>query len=165
MFRITLSIGFVLATTLLGCWFSSGLTSRRKTLEAISESITKAGTLISFESYEITRVVKETFGKIKGFEHITEICADGQNFMESFSKCIDLIPHECFLTDDDKDSLKSFSQGLGISDLMGQTSNCELYKKLFDEKINEAKEKEKSLSRLYKIMGFSLGCVVALMIL
>lgn len=164
VYKLICSIAFIFATTLLGHWFSEKLTNRRKTLQAISEAISKTETLISFGLGEITGVVIESFCKINGFENVQLFCDEGNSFCESFHRCIDAIPSECSLTEEDKDLLKRFSEGLGSSDLAGQTSNCEYYKKLFDERISEAKEKEKSLKKLYKVLGFSLGCIIILMI-
>lgn len=164
MYKLILSVIFTLSSTFLGCWFSQKLSSRRQTLEAVSEAISKTQTLITFSSMEILRVVLDAFSKIKSFKDIENYCSKGNSFVESFNMCVDYVPSECGLTEDDKSLLRNFAQGLGVSDLSGQVSNCELYKKLFEERINEAKEKEKSFSRLYKILGFSLGCIVTLMI-
>lgn len=164
MYKLILSVIFVLSSTYLGYWFSQKLSTRSQTLENISESISKTQTLITFTSYEIIRVVEEAFAKFESFEEIENFCVKGNSFIESFNMCIDLIPSRFALKEEDKTLLKNFSEGLGGSDLSGQVSNCELYKKFFEERINEAKEKEKSFSRLYKILGFSLGCIVTLMI-
>lgn len=164
MYKLLLSLVFVSASTVLGFWFSQKLSSRRKNLELIFQAVSKTSTLVGFSGYEITRVIKESFGKIQIFENIETFVEEGMSFNESFERCVVQMPSETSLNDEDKQLLIGFSKGLGVTDLSGQTSNCELYGKLFEERINDAKEKEKSLSRLYKILGFSLGCVVILMI-
>ena len=45
------------------------------------------------------------------------------------------MPSETSLNDEDKQLLIGFSKGLGVTDLSGQTSNCELYGKLFEERL------------------------------
>lgn len=164
MYKFILSFVFIMSSTLLGCWFSQKLTNRKRTLEMLIDSINKTKTLITFGGYEISRVITESFGPIRGFSMVSELSNNDESFYELFYKCVDSLPSAYFLCTEDKELLKRFAEGLGVSDIQGQTLNCDLYSELFKEQLKIAKEKEKASGRLYRIMGFSLGCAVTLMI-
>ncbi len=164
MFRLIMCLVFVVSSTLIGFWFSLKLSNRKRTLECVIDAIIKTKTLIEFGGYEISRVITQSFNAIRGFEKIEDLILNGENFTKCFYECVNTLPSEHCLRVEDKELLKKFADGLGVSDIQGQTLNCDLYCELFKEQLKFAKENEKSSGRLYRILGFSLGCVVALMV-
>lgn len=164
MIKVALCLVLVISSTLLGNWFSERLISRRNTLELMINSLTKMKTLISFGGYEIHHVVQDSFIGFPDFIKEFDTSENCLNFAEFWNKCVDSIPDRYGLTSDDKKILRNFAEGLGVSDTDGQLSNCNLYCDLLREQLEKAKEKEKNSGKLYRVLGFSLGCVVTLMI-
>lgn len=164
MFKLLLCIFLVLVTTMLGVISSHKLSVRRKTLESIVNSVIKMKSMINFSTYEIDRVICECFSDIYGFEMFSQSMGDYDDFVSCWNNRVSSLPDELCLDSEDKELLRKFAENLGITDLQGQTDNCVLYCELFKDRLEGAKEKEKSSGRLYKILGFSLGCVITLMI-
>ncbi|MBQ8000668.1 MAG: stage III sporulation protein AB [Ruminococcus sp.] len=164
MFKVILSFVLIAATTLYGFIISRRLTIRRQALESIVDSIVRMRSLIGFGGYEISRVIKSSFGCSKGFESFDYSSFDEDNLPTLWINLVNTISGELCLNSEDKELLVKFSEGIGITDTDGQLANCDLYCELFKERIADAKEKEKASGRLYKIIGFSFGCVITLMI-
>ncbi|MBQ4105372.1 MAG: stage III sporulation protein AB [Clostridia bacterium] len=165
MINFVLVIIVILCSTLLGNWFSTRLEARRQSLSTIIVAITKMKSLISFGGFEISRVVNESFESAQGFECFCRELTDDVGFTDFFNSCVDEINIVCALSKEDKALLKRFGEGLGVSDTEGQISNCELYRELLSEKLAEAKDAVDKKSKLYRVLGFSMGCAVALMVL
>ncbi len=164
MLKLILCLVFIVTTTLYGFIISQKLTTRKKTLESVVDSIIRMKSLITFGSFEISRIIQDSFGSIKGFEAFRDCYSDSENLFLYWQKTVYSLPNELCLNANDKELLIKFSRGLGVTDVEGQISNCDLYCELFKEAFENAKEKEKTSGRLYKILGFSLGCVITLMI-
>ncbi len=164
MFKVILCLVFIITTTLYGFIISQKLTIRKKALESVVDSITRMKSLITFGGFEISRIIQDSFGSIKGFETFVDCYTDSDNLLSHWQKTVNSLPNELCLNSNDKELLIKFSSGLGVTDIEGQIANCDLYCELFKESLEDAKEKEKTSGRLYKILGFSLGCVITLMI-
>lgn len=154
----------IISATLFGISFSQKLINRRKNLQMLIEVIRKMQTYIGFSSMEISAVVAECFKNIKGFESFTQYVSEDTAFTTWWEKCVRSIDSSTGLDREDKDLLIRFSEGIGVSDAEGQLSHCELYCELFAERLRLAKEVENTKSRLYKVLGFSVGCAVTLIV-
>lgn len=164
MYKLILSMIIILCSTFIGYSFSLKLTNRRKTLNSIVSAISRMKTLICFGSFEISRVVNDCFASEEfNLISINEIAPD-TSYNEAFSVSVRNINKKYSLSDSDKDLLVSFGSELGTTDISGQLSHAELYQNLFSERLSDAKEQENVKSRLYKVLGFSLGCAISLLI-
>ncbi|MBE6737202.1 MAG: hypothetical protein E7566_00900 [Ruminococcaceae bacterium] len=164
MLRIFMCIVLVVSSTFLGNWFSLKLLRRCEDLFSIIESIQKIKTYINFGGYEICRVIALSFVSKEKFKAFTET-EENENFLMWWEKCVTYISKTTALNKSDLELLNQFGENLGVTDIEGQISNCELYTKLFEERLNEAKLMENKNVRLYRILGFSLGCTVGLIVL
>ena len=164
MYKLVLSVLIVLCATFLGNSFALKLSMRRKTLNMIVSAISRMKTLICFGSFEIIRVVNQCFYS----EEFDLLCINNldsdTSYSEAFSQQVRNISKKFALNDADKELLVSFGSELGTTDIGGQVAHAELYQNLFLERLSEAKEQETVKSRLYKVLGFSLGCAVSLII-
>ena len=165
MNELILGAVLVISATLLGCSFSQNLINRRKSLQMLIEVIRKMKTYIGFSTREIESVVTECFCNVKGFECFTRGTEkDNETFLMWWKECVNSLDSSTGLDKNDRELLVRFSEEMGVSDVEGQISNCELYEELFTEQLNFAKEAESKKCRLYKILGFSLGCAVTLIV-
>lgn len=161
MLKPVLSLVLILCTTLVGNYFSLKLSSRRETVEGLLQGVTRLKTQICFGGIDIFTAVSECFGA----DIIRNLPHDGESISEYWSRQVDLIPKSSGLNKDDRKIIRDFGQNLGVTDIEGQINNCELYLRLFEDMLNNSKELEKTRSRLYRILGFSCGAVVTLVVL
>lgn len=155
----------VATCTMLGNWFSMKLRHRTSVLEKFIESITKMKTLICFGGYDIAYVLNECF---KGEDYTSSYSfenQDNENIADSWNRFVASVPVSAGLTRSDREVLCGFGKNLGITDTEGQINNCELYITLTKERLRVSRSEEISKCRLYRVLGFSLGSAVTLMML
>lgn len=164
MIKLVFSLVLILSASFIGNTFSLKLANRRKTLSSIVGAISRIKTLICFGGFDTKRVVaeclcSEDFPLIDTKDLSTDIAFD-KAFEESVSK----ISNAYSLTKSDKELLAQFGSQLGTTDITGQIAHTELYSELFTERLNFVKEQESAKSKLYRVLGFSLGCAISLLI-
>lgn len=164
MTELGLGVVLIICMTLLGNSFAQKLVNRKNTLQVILESIEKMKIHISFSTMEIDQVISESFKGVKGFEYFSFIPAEDFCLYDWWESCVNSLGSELGLSKEDKALLCKFSDGIGISDVSGQMSHLKLYEELFAERLKAAKETVNNKTRLYRILGFSLGCAVTLMV-
>lgn len=164
MIKLILSLTVIISASLVGNTFSQKLTNRRKTLSSILSAINRMKTLICFGGMDTKRVVEECFCT-EAFPLInSEDFDDASPYDEAFEKSVGKIGNSFSLTKSDKELLKQFGSQLGSTDVTGQIAHIELYAELFTERLNAVKEQETAKSKLYRVLGFSLGCAMTLLI-
>ncbi len=164
MTEIIMGALLVVCATLLGNSFAQKLINRKNSLQGIIEAIEKMKTYISFSSMEITQVVSESFKNISGFDAFVTLPSDDVSFSAWWRTSVNNLGAHLGLDKEDKTLLLKFSDGIGASDIKGQISHLDLYTELFTERLKQAKEHVSSKSRLYRILGFSMGCAVTLIV-
>lgn len=148
----------------VGNWFSLRLTQRVKYLCGIISSISKAKTLMTFSSIEALSVMGESFGR-DDLLSVHFKSGSFENFKDLWDSFVSSVASDKVLYDDDIKLLRDFGREFGTSDTNGQVLNCDMYIKFFEEQLISAKEEQLSKSRLYRVLGLSLGCVVGLVVL
>ena len=157
--------GVVLASSLfIGNWFSLKLLRRSSNLVSVIEVINRIRTYISFGGYEIMRVVAESFASAPDFSAFTDY-ETSDDFQEWWKNCVSELSTTTALNNNDKELMLRFGAGLGVTDIQGQLANCDLYIGLFSECLDKSKEMERKNVKLYRILGFSMGCMVTLIML
>ena len=151
----------VVTTTLCGFLMAEKLKLRRDYLISFIDFLYNLEVNIRFTNEDIFLLItKSAKGDMLNFN------ADfGDSYSEYWSTYISRIPSNYGLTDDDYTLLKDFGSNLGTSDVEGQKSHIELYKNLFSKQLANAELEYTNKSKLYKILGFFLGTVIALMII
>lgn len=157
-------IVLVVSSTFLGNWFSLKLTARCEDLLSVIESLQRIKTNICFGGFEISRVIALSFESKEKFRIFTET-ESNDNFHSWWVNCVSSLAKTTSLTKEDLNILLRFGANLGVTDTESQIANCELYLKMLEERLNTAKSLENKNARLYRILGFSLGCTVGLIVL
>ena len=163
MVKLVFAFIVVISSCLLGNSFSVKLINRRKSLELILGAINKAKTLICFGGMDIRRVVEECFCT-EEFPLLEKNMITSDGFDVTFNKSVNNIKSAFSLTKADKELLAQFGHGLGMTDVTGQVAHTELYAELFSERLRQIKDQENEKSRLYRILGFSIGSAISLLI-
>lgn len=165
MFRLCMCSVVILCSTFMGNWFAARLKSRRKNLLLIIEAITRMKNHFAFSGFEINRVVSESFCGLPCFERFCICDGSTEEFNLWWEKTVESLPSDTGLSREDKRLLLRFSDSLGVTDVEGQISNCDFYIEVFAQRLKAADAAEDKNSRLYKILGFSLGCIVTLVVM
>lgn len=164
MFKASLCVVVVLCSTLIGNWFASRLKSRRHSLLILIEGISRMKNHFSFSGFDVFRVVAESFCGFQYFEKFTDYNGS-EDFQLWWKNRVEALPTECGLNQEDKRLLIRFSDCLGVTDVEGQISNCDFYTDVFSQRLKAADATEYKNSRLYKTLGFSLGCILILVLM
>lgn len=165
MFNVILCMSLVLSATLLGNCFSERLTNRRKSIASLIEALSRMKAYLSFGEYEVFRLVKESFSGVKVFDAFCVCDETEADFTSWWRNNVLSLDKSTGLTREDKELLLRFGENLGITDTDGQIAHLELYAQLFAENLACAKEAEKTKGKLYRVLGFSAGCALILIIL
>lgn len=165
MLKLSMCLVIVCCSTMVGNWYSLRLKCRRKSLLVLIEAISRMKSHFVFSGYDINRIVSESFSGCKNFEGFCDFENDSDEFHKCWEQKVSLIPADAGLSAEDKRLLIRFSEVLGITDIEGQISNCDFYIDVFSQRLKSAETNEEKNSRLYKILGFSLGCIVTLVVL
>ncbi len=163
MIKLIFSLILIISATLIGNTFSIRLTNRRKTLSSIVSAISRIKTLICFGGMDIKRVVEQCLCA-EDFPLIDSAHLSFTHFDKGFEISVDKISKSFSLTKSDKELLTQFGTQLGSTDVTGQIAHTELYATLFAERLNLVKEQESTKAKLYRVLGFSLGCAISLLI-
>ena len=164
MIRIVLAFIVIICALLTGNWFSQKLTRRCNELQILIETIEKIKTHIYFGGYEITRVVTQSFSGAEGFDYFKNI-ENTDDFLHWWKEGGKSLFNTTALNQKDIEIVLRFGEGLGVTDVQGQVANCELYKKMFLDRLDKAKDAETKNSKLYKVVSVSVGCILTLVVL
>lgn len=165
MIKLIFALVVVTSSTLVGNSFSLRLSNRRKTLESVVKAISRMKTLICFGSFDTSRVVAECLCEDEFPLLDIDNIDNTADFSTKLSTAIDNISSAFSLNKSDKKLLSEFSSQLGATDVTGQVAHTELYSQLFSQRLEQAKIQESQKSKLYRILGFSLGCAITLMVI
>ena len=164
MIKLIFSLVLITVSSLIGNSFSVRLSTRRKTLFSINNAIGRIKTLICFGGMDIYRVCQECFCSAEFPLFERETFSSNKEYDKVFEDNVNRISRSFSLTKDDKELLSQFGSNLGTTDITGQIAHTELYAQLFSERLDMVKSEELKKSKLYRVLGFSLGCAVSLLI-
>lgn len=83
---------------------------------------------------------------------------------EAFDEASRGLAKELYLEKDERDTLLSFMQSLGSSDIEGQKKNFNITLKKFEEYEKRAQELRAKNEKLYKYLGFSAGAFLIIIL-
>ena len=165
MLKLFLCVMVILSSTLVGNWYSVRISHRRRDIFLLIEAIEKMKNYISFGGYEIRCVVSNSFSSADGFKMFVLDDNLEVGFESWWSESVKNLKNTTALNSEDIELLLKFGNSLGVTDVEGQIANCDLYKTLFSKRFNTAENAECKNFRLYRILGFSFGCVITLIVL
>ncbi len=153
------------AAFLCGCYFSKKLYKRRNFLRTFSAFLDSLSTDIRYTSEDIFTVVS----RCSDFEELRFFNISDEMFVQPFdvvwTGCVSKIPKIYSLTNEDISLITGFGAKLGKTDVEGQLSHIEFYRKLIQKQITKAEEAIAQKSRLYRTMGLFCGAAAAIMMM
>lgn len=160
--KITGCALIVVTSTMIGFLLAQRLKNRCDFLTAFLDFLCNLKTNIRFSGEDIFSILEKS---ANGFLSFCLADLNDNSIREYWMNCIKKIPQSYGLKNDDYTTLKDFGAKLGTTDMEGQTSHIELYSNLFLTQLEKAKAEYNSKSKLYKLLGFFVGCAIALMII
>ena len=134
--------------SLLGIKASSGLAIRVKSLEKIKTFLLELKSSVRLTGQELPELFKT-------------LMPVGVLYEEDML----YLPAELCLNDDDRELLEGFLKDLGMADITALEEKINAFICLLDRKINDAGREKSEKSQLYKICGFSIGCIASLLLI
>lgn len=115
---------------------------------------------------DLLRVLSENSG-LSDLEFIRctrERVCFGQPFPEAWRECIESEPELCRMLSGSAHYLTRLGADIGSTDLDGQLSCCEYYKKIFEKELELQEEKSRRYSKLFPSLGMLVGISAAILI-
>ena len=166
MLKILLCLVIVSSSAFLGNFYALKFINRRKTLSAILYALNKSKSLISFARFDVFRLAEGAFCSAD-FPLLDSKCFQDETlpFESSFRNAVENMSRKFSLKQGDKELLIDFAKALGETDVEGQIAHINLYEELFSQRLSLAKEKEQSCVKLCRVMGFTCGLGITLMLI
>lgn len=143
------------------------LSLRVRFLEQYLKWVSQMETEIRYGSEDIFRLLGRRRRELSLLSFLTQ-CTDqmkeGIPFPQAWKEAIRGISREYGLKPDDLEAVEAFGNGLGTSDVDGQTAHCQMHQKLLQSRLKGAQEEKQRKGKLYFMLGLCLGVSVALLI-
>ena len=162
-------IGIVLimmSASLMGYLFSKDYIERINRLEQIQKMLILLKGEISYSNNSVQEALENISEMIEG--KVGEFVAKVQ---ESFKKSemplsVDnIFDKKSSLKSEDKNSLKDFGRGLGITDRQTQINNIEKYQSQIQLTIKELKAEKNEKCKLYRMLGITCGAFLGIVLI
>ncbi|MDO4731653.1 MAG: stage III sporulation protein AB [Clostridia bacterium] len=166
MLKFITIVLIVSAGSLSGYFKALKLSERVKFWDDFIRFISYIKTSIKYNCDDLIHIIvcyKKT-DKLSFLESINEDNLVNCDFLTLWDSCISKIPKSYGLTKDDYDLLGKFSLGLGVTDVEGQITHCQLYETFFLQQKQEAAVNQNKRSKLYRLLGVFSGICIALII-
>lgn len=143
------------------------LSMRVRFLEQYLKWVSQMETEIRYGTDGISRLLdrhKKELPALSFLSQCVKRMEEGAPFPEAWRKAIQGISKEYGLKPDDLEAVQAFGNGLGASDVDGQTAHCRMHQKLLQSRLKGAQEEKQKKGKLYFMLGLCLGVSVALLI-
>ncbi|HHZ05686.1 MAG TPA: hypothetical protein GX401_02685 [Clostridiales bacterium] len=157
----------IVSTAWLGILLSKRLITRASFYEQMITFISNLQTQIRYSSDVLTNILSREHSRILEplLSNTVVHLGDGTTFARAWGDSVSNLPTYFGLNKDDKSLLADFGNGLGVSDVDGQLSHCEMYKQLFSDRLSQMKQDNDKKVKLYRCLGVFSGMALALLII
>lgn len=108
---------------------------------------------------------KDALKPLKFISRCKSLVSDGDEFPEAWRKALRNKDCTAYLKEKDIDLLLDFGEHLGVTDTMGQLSNCEIYLEFIRFNLNEAKKEREQYSGIITVLGFLSGIALIIVLI
>ena len=155
MLRAAVGLAILAACVLCGYHFTSKLSERPRIIQTFLTLFDTAASRMQYTHDDLYAVFSDNafgyeFDRIRSFS---------SQWDEMLSGCRSVIRA------DDYQVLEEFANGLGTSDLESQLRHIAMYKTLLSERLEDAKKEQENKANLYRVLPFSLGLTIAILLL
>ena len=158
--KITGIVLIMMSASLMGYLFSKDYIERINRLEQIQKMLILLKGEISYSNNSVQEALENISEMIEGKvgEFVT-------NVQESFKKSENIFDKKSSLKSEDKNSLKDFGRGLGITDRQTQINNIEKYQSQIQLTIKELKAEKNEKCKLYRMLGITCGAFLGIVLI
>lgn len=155
MIKLFGCILIVFCSTILGNRFSRKLSKRKEILQNFVNLLDNAYTKIKYSSNSLANIFNDSFLEYS-FNENESFSTQWKTMLKNYQNT---------LNKKDIKLLVEFSDEIGKTDTEGEISNILLYQGLLKENIESAKDDIEKKSRLYTLLGFSIGMTLAIILI
>lgn len=155
MLRLAAGLLIVGASIAVGYYLSSKLSRRRKVLGDYIALLDRAANCMSYTGENLASVFNDNFAGFV-FNHSTAFRPQWERMTDSYRD---------ILNEEDRRILNAFAQEIGSADVPSEVSRIRLYQSLLRERCDEARDACEKKGALYRILPFSVGLVIAILLL
>ena len=158
----------VVTGALLGVYAAGMLRRRVKALELSIRLVKRMADQIRYTSPPVAELLEgcradAAFVSLFFLKKACDLMREGKRFGEAWE--LALGEGEDGFQNTDRELLQSFGQRLGKTDVEGQLAHCRQTVQLLEERLALAKSQADTKGRLYLLLGFSGGVLLALMLI
>ncbi|MBQ3417705.1 MAG: stage III sporulation protein AB [Ruminococcus sp.] len=151
MFKLILSVMITLSALFIGQSMSSRLYRRRETISLFIRNLHTAKVRLNYDNATIYELFDDfTFERDKPFLPQWNTLISG---------------YKAVLRKKDIDLLSEFANSLGSSDRESQIKHMDLYITLLEHQLQDAQNDIIKKAKLYRVLGFSAGVTLSLMLI
>ena len=159
----------IASSTALGYATSRKLSLRVRFLQQYLQFISYINTEIRCTQRVLSEIINNytnTKTEISGFlGQVKENLKLAESFTKAWQEAAETSANAYGLLKPEKELLSKFGMELGTTDVRGQTSLCELNQRLIEAALEAAKEEKEKKSKLYLMLGSSVGISIAIILL
>lgn len=152
-----------------GRWLAAYQSKRVAVIGDIITMLTVTETHLRYACLPVTdllRVLSENscLSELGFIKCIREKVCFGISFPEAWKESVEGEPELCRMLSDSAHYLMRLGEDIGSTDLEGQLSCCEYYRKIFEKELEIQEEKKRRYSKLFPSLGLLAGISAAIMI-
>ncbi|MBQ4626875.1 MAG: stage III sporulation protein AB [Clostridia bacterium] len=170
MLKIAAAVLIAAAFGSAGRYYAYLEKKRVQTLREVLMMISVTQTRLKFSRLPVSELLKSlsensALSGLGFLKTCRELLSFGDSFSSAWKKSLDQSFEMKKLLPEAYENLLVLGDEIGATDLEGQLSQCEYYKKLFEGILEEREEKSKKSARLFPSLGLLLGISAALFII
>ncbi len=170
MLKITAMIMIVSAFALGGRWLAAYQIKRVAVINDIILMLSVTETQLRYACLpvsELLRVLGEnpSVSKLEFIRCVREKVCFGEPFPDAWKNSIEAETEFCRLLGASARHLVRLGSDIGATDLEGQLSCCEYYKKIFEKELETQEEKSRRYTKLFPPLGLLAGISAAILII
>ena len=155
MLRLIAGFTITAASILVGCCLSSRLTRRREVLADYIALLDQAANRLSCTGMSLAAVFSDNFAGFD-FDPSLAFAPQWERMAEQYREV---------LRDDDRRVLREFAKDLGSGDRESELNRIRLYQSMLKERLADAKTACEKKGSLYRILPFSIGLAITIIML
>ena len=170
MLKVTAMIMIASAFALGGRWLAAYQSKRVAVINDIILMLSVIENQLRYACLpvsELLRVMGEnpTVSKLGFIKCVREKVCFGEPFPDAWSSSVENESELCRLLGTSAQHLIRLGFDIGATDLEGQLSCCEYYKKLFEKELENQEEKSRRYAKLFPSLGLLAGVSAAILII
>lgn len=166
MLKIFSGILFLITSTLFGFYKAENLRKRKLFWEDFVKFLALLKVKLRYVGSDITELVIDCSNFENMYFFKEEFSADNQNSpLMRWELASEKTKKEFNLKTESYNAIYNFGLNLGATDMIGQIEHIELYEVIANKELSEEEKNYNTNKKLYRMLGFFAGTVIAILII